>query len=93
MEFKGLASWYGTRFHGRKTASGSVYNQNEMTAAHKQLPFGTRIQVTNLRNKRHVVVKVTDRGPFVKNRVLDLSKEAARRLGFNGICKVSCQIL
>lgn len=76
-----LASWYGPTFHGRLTASGQVFDQERMTAAHKTLPFGTKLRVTNLRNGRSVLVVINDRGPFVRNRQLDLSKGAARRLG------------
>ena len=76
-----LASWYGPGFHGRRTASGQVFDQKQLTAAHKTLPFGTRLRVTNLRNGRSVLVIVTDRGPYVRNRELDVSRGAARRLG------------
>ena len=76
-----VASWYGTGFHGRRTASGQVFDQERLTAAHKTLPFGTKLRVTNLRNGRSVLVTVTDRGPFVRNRQLDVSFGAARRLG------------
>jgi rare lipoprotein A len=76
-----VASWYGPSFHGRRTASGQVFDQERLTAAHKTLPFGTKLRVTNLRNGRSVLVTVNDRGPFVRNRQLDLSLGAARRLG------------
>ena len=76
-----VASWYGPSFHGRRTASGQVYDQDRMTAAHKTLPFGTKLRVTNLRNGRSVLVTITDRGPYVRNRDLDVSRGAARRLG------------
>lgn len=79
-----VASWYGSNFHGRRTASGEIFDQERMTAAHKTLPFGTRLRVTNLRNGRSVLVTVTDRGPYVRNRQLDVSLAAARRLGFVG---------
>jgi len=75
-----LASWYGPGFHGRRTASGQVFDQKRLTAAHKTLPFGTKLRVTNLRNGRSVLVTVNDRGPFVRNRQLDLSRGAAQRL-------------
>jgi len=81
----GTASWYGGKFHGRKTASGERYNQDAMTAAHKTLPFGTRLIVKNSRNGREVSVKINDRGPFIKGRIIDLSRTAARKLGINGI--------
>ena len=77
----GRASWYGKRFHGRKTASGERFDMNALTAAHKELPLGTKIEVINNSNGKSVVVTVNDRGPFHGNRVLDLSKEAARQLG------------
>ena len=86
----GTASWYGPGFHGRKTASGERFNQNDMTAAHKLLPFGTKILVKNLDNGLEAVVRVNDRGPFAANRILDLSKGAAGRLGMlaRGTAKV-----
>ncbi len=86
----GVASWYGGKFHGRKTASGEVYDQNRMTAAHRTLPFGTRVEVTNLRNGRSVVVTINDRGPFIKGRIIDVSRRAAGKLGFRnqGVTRV-----
>ncbi len=78
----GKASWYGRPFHGRRTASGERYNMNAMTAAHKKLPFGALLKVTNLTNDKSVIVKVNDRGPFIRGRILDLSREAAKRLAF-----------
>jgi len=77
---KGIASWYGGKFHGRTTASGERYDMNKLTAAHKKLPFGSRVRVTNLDNGRQVEVRITDRGPFVHGRIIDLSREAARRI-------------
>ncbi len=77
----GVASWYGPGFHGRKTASGERFNQHEMTAAHKRLPLGTVATVTNLRNGKTVRVEINDRGPYVRGRIVDLSKAAAERLG------------
>ena len=86
----GVASWYGPGFHGRLTASGERFDQNDLTAAHRNLPLGSEVRVTNLENGRTVTVEINDRGPYVKNRVLDLSKAAARRLGIieNGVAKV-----
>jgi rare lipoprotein A (peptidoglycan hydrolase) len=78
---EGIASWYGWEFHGRKTSSGPLFNMFELTAAHKSLPLPTYVQVTNLENGRQLVVKVTDRGPFVGERAIDLSYAAADRLG------------
>lgn len=79
---RGHASWYGPGFHGRKTASGERFDMNAMTAAHPTLPLGSWILVRNLRNDRTVMLRVTDRGPFAKKRVLDVSRAAANRLGF-----------
>ena len=77
----GIASLYARMHHGNRTASGQVYRQGELTAAHRTLPFGTRVRVTNLSNHRSVVVTITDRGPFVRGRIIDLSRRAARELG------------
>lgn len=79
----GTASWYGTKFHGKKTANGERYDMNAMSAAHKTLPLPTMVRVTNLNNGRSVVVRVNDRGPFVKSRIIDLSYAAARALGYD----------
>ncbi|MBA4264459.1 MAG: septal ring lytic transglycosylase RlpA family lipoprotein [Comamonadaceae bacterium] len=78
---QGLASWYGERFHGRRTASGESFDMGDLTAAHKTLPFGTRVRVRNLDNGREVVVRINDRGPFSAKRVIDLSHAAASALG------------
>lgn len=83
-EATGVASWYGTKFHGFKTSSGEPYDMLGMTAAHCSLPLPTYVEVTNLKNGKQVVVKVNDRGPFEKNRLIDLSYVAARKLGFSG---------
>jgi rare lipoprotein A len=79
----GLASWYGAHQQGRKTASGERFSRGELTAAHRSLPLGTKVKVTNLRTKQHVVVKITDRGPYGggKGRIIDLSEAAAKRVG------------
>lgn len=77
----GKASWYGDKFHGKKTASGDKYDMHELTAAHKTLPFGTKVKITNQNNGKSVVVEVNDRGPFVKSRVFDLSKAAFAEIG------------
>ncbi|HID57069.1 TPA: septal ring lytic transglycosylase RlpA family protein [Candidatus Poribacteria bacterium] len=76
----GVASWYGDPWHGKRTANMEIYDMNRMTAAHRFLPFNTLLRVTNLQNGRSVVVRVNDRGPFLKGRILDLSYEAAKRL-------------
>ena len=79
---RGMASWYGPGFHGRLTANGERFDMNELTAAHKTLPFGTRVLVHNPRTGKEVVVRINDRGPFIKGRMIDLSKAAAKALGF-----------
>jgi peptidoglycan lytic transglycosylase len=81
---RGIASWYGTKFDGRRTASGERYDMTELTAAHPTLPFGTRVGVRNTRTGREVVVRINDRGPFSKNRIIDLSYAAAREVGVVG---------
>jgi peptidoglycan lytic transglycosylase len=81
---EGIASWYGTKFHGRKTSSGEPYNMYAMTAAHKSLPLPTYVEVTHKGNGRKIIVKVNDRGPFHKGRIIDLSYAAARKLGVSG---------
>lgn len=91
----GVASYYHSKFQGRQTASGEIYDEKKMTAAHNALPFGTRIKVTNLRNKRSVIVKVNDRLHHRNKRIVDLSKTAASRLGYvgRGLTKVRVEIL
>ncbi len=81
---RGLASWYGPGLHGRRTANGERYDMHELTAAHKTLPFGTRVLVHNPRTGKQVVVRINDRGPFVGGRVIDLSRAAAEALGILG---------
>jgi rare lipoprotein A len=81
---KGTASWYGKKFHGKKTANGEIYNMYDKTAAHKTLPFGTYAKVENQSNLREIVVRINDRGPFVKGRIVDLSYGAARAIGLVG---------
>ncbi|MDB5228922.1 MAG: hypothetical protein JWN78_3115 [Bacteroidota bacterium] len=78
----GVASFYGLEFHGKTTASGQIYSQNKLTAAHKTLPLGTTVKVTNTKNNKSVYVKINDRGPFVKGRIIDLSTKAAEILGY-----------
>lgn len=80
---RGLASWYGPGFHGKKTATGEVFNMYEMTAAHKTLPIPSYAEVTNLKNHKSVIVRINDRGPYVNNRVLDLSYAAAKKIGLH----------
>ncbi|WP_236748736.1 septal ring lytic transglycosylase RlpA family protein [Acidovorax carolinensis] len=82
---QGLASWYGPRFHGRRTASGEIFNRRDLTAAHRTLPFGTRVCVRSQLTGRAVVVRINDRGPFAVNRVIDVSQAAAQELGMQGL--------
>lgn len=92
---KGVASYYADRFHGRKTASGVRYDKGALTAAHKTLPMGTKVRVTNLKSGESVDVEINDRGPHVKGRVVDLSKAAARELGMTkaGVAKVQVEVI
>ncbi|MEZ8469989.1 septal ring lytic transglycosylase RlpA family protein [Vibrio splendidus] len=91
----GKASWYGDKFHGRLTASGETYNKNAYTAAHKTLPFGTIVRVTNTANNKSVDVKINDRGPYVKGRVIDLSHKAFSQIGDvkKGVATVKIEII
>lgn len=91
----GEASWYGPGFNGQTTANGEVFNQNELTAAHPNLPFGTKVKVTNMNNGRSVVVRINDRGPYAAGRVIDLSAAAAQVLGVvsTGVAPVQLQVL
>jgi len=81
---RGFASWYGAPYHGQRSASGEIYDQEQLTAAHRTLPFGTRVRVHRLDGEGSVVVRINDRGPFVKSRVIDLSHAAAVQLGMTG---------
>jgi rare lipoprotein A len=92
---QGKASWYGPGFHGRRTANGERFNTWAYTAAHRSLPFGTKVRVTNLRNNQAVVVRINDRGPYVGGRVIDLSKAAAQAIGMvrSGTAPVRIEIL
>ena len=91
----GTASWYGHGFNHRKTASGKLFEQDALMAAHRTLPFGTLLRVTNLSNNKSCIVEVTDRGPFVKHRIIDVSKGAAEELGFSseGTTQVSLEVI
>jgi rare lipoprotein A len=89
----GRASWYGGSFQGQPTASGELFNMNSMTCAHRSLPLGATVLVTNLRNHRSVLVRVNDRGPMPENRVIDLSYAAARILGFRGVASVRLDLV
>ncbi|HHM02826.1 MAG TPA: septal ring lytic transglycosylase RlpA family protein [Caldithrix abyssi] len=92
---RGLASYYGKKFHGRTTANGEVFNMYAYTAAHKSLAFGTMLEVTNLSNGKKVVVRINDRGPFVRNRILDLSYAAAKEIGMlrSGTAEIEARII
>ena len=85
----GVASWYGPGFQGRRTANGERFNTHALTAAHRTLPFGTRVRVTNKSTGRSVVVRINDRGPYAGGRVIDLSSASARTIGVSGTAKVS----
>ncbi|SFV67628.1 Rare lipoprotein A precursor [hydrothermal vent metagenome] len=91
----GKGSWYGKQFNGRLTASGERYNMYDYTAAHKTLPFNTMVKVTNLHNGRSIIVRVNDRGPYAKGRVMDLSYLAAKKLGYvkKGVAKLKLKVL
>ncbi|MFC2132014.1 septal ring lytic transglycosylase RlpA family protein [Bacteroidota bacterium] len=90
----GIASYYADKFHGNKTANGEIFDQEDYTAAHKTLPFGTKVLVTNLENNKSVVVRVNDRGPFVRGRVIDLSRTAAEEIDMikSGVVEVEIRI-
>src|SRR5688572_3657211 len=91
----GLASWYGARHHGKRTASGEIFDQNKFTAAHRTLPWGSIVKITNLDNGKSVEVRINDRGPFKKGRIIDLSRAAARALGMlqSGVGPVQMELL
>ena len=92
---QGKASYYGARHHGRKTASGERFNKNALTAAHRTLPFGTLVRVTNLNNQQSIIVRINDRGPFTKGRIIDLSEQAAREINMirAGVAQVKVEQL
>jgi rare lipoprotein A len=89
----GMASWYGGNFQGRRTANGERFDTKLLTAAHKTLPFGTKVRVRSLLNGKEVVVRINDRGPFIKGRIIDLSQAAAHAIGLMGVKKVEIQTL
>jgi rare lipoprotein A len=93
--YRGMASWYGPGFHGRRTANGERFNQYALTAAHRSLPFGTKVRVTNKRNGRSVIVRINDRGPFAHGRIIDLSKGAANAIGLiqSGVAPVTVEVI
>lgn len=91
----GIASWYGVPYHGRRSANGEIYDMEKLTAAHRSLPFDTWIEVTNLVNRKRVDVRITDRGPFVNGRIIDLSLAAAREIDLvsAGIVRVRIKVI
>ena len=91
----GNASWYGAKFEGKQTASGSAYDAAEITAAHRSLPMGSRVRVTNLANEKSVEVEINDRGPYIAGRIIDLSRAAARAIGMleDGLTRVRIELL
>ncbi len=91
----GTASWYGEKYHGRKTANGEIFNMHKLTAAHRKLPLVTIVKVTNLKNRKSVVVRVNDRGPYIRGRIIDLSYAAAKEIEMvkDGIAKVKIEIV
>jgi len=95
MVEEGMASYYGDEFDGRQTASGEIFDQDEFTAAHKTLPFQTKVRVTNLNNGKDVIVRVNDRGPFAEGRIIDLSYAAANKIGMigKGTVKVRIEVI
>jgi rare lipoprotein A len=95
LEQEGLASWYGGKFQGRRTASGEIFDTNQFTAAHKTLAFGTIVKVTNLENGQSTVVRINDRGPFIPGRIIDLSRAAAAAIGLagQGVARVRIEVL
>ncbi|MBP7459697.1 MAG: septal ring lytic transglycosylase RlpA family protein [Candidatus Delongbacteria bacterium] len=92
---EGYASFYGQKYHQKRTASGEIFDMYSYTAAHRSLPFQTRLKITNLENNRQVTVRINDRGPFVKNRIVDLSYQAAKQLDMlsKGIAKVRLEVI
>lgn len=95
MVQRGIASWYGPNFHGKKTANGEIYDMDGITAAHRELPLGTILDVKNLENGREVRVRVNDRGPYIRGRILDLSRGAARELDMlnQGLAKIELRVV
>ncbi|MDH5561766.1 MAG: septal ring lytic transglycosylase RlpA family protein, partial [Deltaproteobacteria bacterium] len=94
-QMTGQASWYGPGFHGKRTANGEVYDQNSMTAAHRYLPMGSIVRVTNVENHKSVIIRINDRGPYKKNRIIDLTKRASEKLQFfeQGTAKVELELV
>lgn len=95
QKLEGKASYYGTKFHGKTTANGEVFDMHKMTAAHPELPFNSLVRVTNKKNKKSVIVRINDRGPYSGNRIIDLSKAAAEKINMvdQGIAPVTIEVL
>lgn len=95
IEIEGYASWYGGKFQGRRTANGEIFDTNTLTAAHKTLPFGSKVRVTDIESEKSVIVRINDRGPFVEDRIIDLSRAAADIIGLTprGVAKVRLEIV
>ncbi len=93
--FRGQASYYADKFQGRPTASGEIFDQTKLTAAHRTIAFGTKLKITNLKNRRQTIVIINDRGPFVGDRIIDLSRAAAENLDMvrDGIADVECEVI
>ena len=91
----GIASYYGSKFHKKRTANGEIFNMYQVSAAHKTLPLGTKVRVINLKNGKSLTMRINDRGPFAKGRIIDLSYKAAQKLGFvnQGTTKVRIEVL
>lgn len=94
-KIEGIVSWYADKFHGQRTSSGELYNNKELTAAHRTLPFGSKVKVTNVQNGKSVVVKINDRGPHSKSRIMDLSKAAFEQIGSinSGVLNIEMEIV
>lgn len=95
FEDSGEATYYAAKYQGRRTASGEIFNQHAMTAAHKRLPFGTKVKVTNVANGKSVIVRINDRGPFVRGRIIDLSRDAFKRIAslHHGVIEVTIRVI
>jgi rare lipoprotein A len=91
----GMASWYGKKYHGRPTACGEIFDMNKLTAAHRDFPFGVRVRVTNLDNRKSVVVRINDRGPWKRDRIIDLSYAAAKKIDMlkYGTARVKLEVI
>lgn len=95
IKMEGIVSWYADKFQGKRTSSGEVYNNKELTAAHRTLPFGSKVKVTNVKNGKSVIVKINDRGPHTQSRVMDLSKAAFSQIGStnSGVLNIEMEVV